>query len=99
MLQMGQLGEAAVALEGRYSRDEAHLVVGVLEAPSVVALGKLKIHTGDERGAAEVAEIAKIMLQTSAPSVRSHAAWYLALHAMSLGKADEAHDWLCAARS
>ena len=96
MLQMGQLGEAAVALEGRHSHDEAHLVVGVLEAPSVVALGKLKIHTGDERGAAEVAEIAKIMLQTSAPSVRSHAAWYLALHAMSLGKPDEAHDWLCA---
>jgi DNA-binding CsgD family transcriptional regulator len=96
MLQMGQLGEAAVALEGRYSLDEAHLVVGVLEAPSVVALGKLRIHTGDERGAAEVAKIAKIMLQTSAPSVQSHAAWYLALHAMSLGKAHEAHDWLCA---
>jgi DNA-binding CsgD family transcriptional regulator len=96
MLQMGQFGEAAVALEGRYSRDEAHLIVGVLEAPSVVALGKLKIHAGDERGAAEVAEIAKIMLRTSAPSVQSHAAWYLALHAMSLGQADEAHDWLCA---
>jgi DNA-binding CsgD family transcriptional regulator len=56
----------------------------------------LRIHAGDERGAAEVAEIAKIMVQTSVPSVRSHAAWYLALHAMSLGKADEAHDWLCA---
>ena len=96
MLQMGQFGDAAVALEGRYSPYEAHLVVGVLEAPSVVALGKLKIHAGDERGAAEVAEIAKIMVQTSVPSVRSHAAWYLALHAMSLGKADEAHDWLCA---
>ena len=52
MLQMGQLGEAAVALEGRFSRDEAHLVVGGLEAPTVVALGKLKIHAGDERGAA-----------------------------------------------
>jgi DNA-binding CsgD family transcriptional regulator len=96
MLQTGQFGEAAVALEGRYGLDEAHLVVGVLEAPSVVALGKLRIHTGDERGAAEMAEIAKIMLQASAPSVQSHAAWYLALHAMSQGKADEAHDWLCA---
>jgi DNA-binding CsgD family transcriptional regulator len=95
MLQMGQLGEAAVALEGRYSREEARLVVGVLDAPSVVGLGKLKIHSGDEPGMAEVAEIAKVMLQTSAPSVQSHAAWYLALHAMSLGKADEAHDWLC----
>jgi AAA ATPase domain len=87
MLQMGQLGEAAVALEGRYSLDEAHLVVGVLDAPGVVALGKLKIHTGDEPGLAEVAEIAKVMLRTSAPSVRAHAAWYLALHAMSAGRA------------
>jgi DNA-binding CsgD family transcriptional regulator len=95
MLQMGQFGEAALALEGRYSLDEAHLVVSVLEAPSVVALGKLKMHTGDERGAAEMAEIAKIMLQTSVPSVQSHAAWYLALHAMSQGHADKAHDWLC----
>jgi len=93
---MGQFGEAAVALEGRYSLDEAHLIVGVLEAPSVAALGKLRIHTGDERGAAEMAEIAKIMLRTSAPSVQSHAAWYLALHAMSQGRADEAQDWLCA---
>jgi DNA-binding CsgD family transcriptional regulator len=96
MLQAGQFGEAAVALEGRYSLDEAHLIVGVLEAPSVVALGKLRIHIGDERGAAEMAAIAKIMLETSAPSVQSHAAWYLALHAMSQGKADAAHDWLCA---
>jgi DNA-binding CsgD family transcriptional regulator len=96
LLQMSQFGEAAVALEGRYSRDEAHLIVSVLEAPSVVALGKLKIHAGDERGAAEMAEIAKIMLQASAPSVQSHAAWYLALHAMSAGQADQAHDWLCA---
>ncbi|HEY2437649.1 MAG TPA: AAA family ATPase, partial [Solirubrobacteraceae bacterium] len=75
MLQMGQFGEAAVALEGRFSRDEAHLIVGVLDAPSIVGLGKLKIHTGDEHGAAEMTEIAKIMLRTSAPSVQSHAAW------------------------
>jgi DNA-binding CsgD family transcriptional regulator len=96
MLQMGQFGEAALALEGRFSLDEAHLIVGVLDAPSVVGLGKLKIHTGDEHGAAEMADIAKIMLQTSAPAVQAHAAWYLALHAMSLGNASEAHDWLCA---
>lgn len=95
MLQMGQFGEAGVALEGRYSVEEARLVVGVLDAPNVVGLGKLKIHTGDEAGVAEVAEIAKIMLRTSAPSVQSHGAWFLALQAMSVGKTDEAHDWLC----
>ena len=43
-----------------------------------------------------MAEIAKVMLQVSAPNVQSHAAWYLALHAMSSGKADAAHGWLCA---
>src|SRR6202035_5885842 len=40
--------------------------------------------------------IAKIMLRASAPGVQSHAAWYLALHAMSQGKPIEAHNWLCA---
>ena len=63
MLQMGNFAEAALALEGRFSREEAHLIAGALHAPSVVALGTLKIHTGDESGALEVAEIAKIMLQ------------------------------------
>ncbi len=97
LLQSGRIAEAAVALEGRYSLDEAHRVVGMLEAPNVVALGKVRIHTGDDNGAREVAEIAKVMLKASAPGVQSHAAWYLALHAMSLDRATDAHDWLCAA--
>ena len=79
MLQMGNFTEAAVALEGRFSRGEAHLIAGALHAPSIVALGTLKIHTADESGALEVAEIAKIMLQARAPGVRHHAMWYLAL--------------------
>ena len=79
MLQMGNFTEAALALEGRFSSEEAHLIAGALHAPSVVALGTLKIHTGDESGALEVAEIAKIMLQAKAPCVRHHAMWYLAL--------------------
>ena len=67
---------------------EAHLVVSVLEAPSVVALGKLKIHTGDERGAADVGEMARVSAADHHPQRPVHAAWYLALHAMSQGKAD-----------
>ncbi len=47
MLQMGNFAEAALALEGRFSTEEAHLIAGALHAPSVVALGTLKIHTGD----------------------------------------------------
>ena len=67
MLQMGRFADAAIALEGRFSRAEAHLIAGALHAPSVVSLGLLKIHTADEAGALEVAEIAKIMLQARAP--------------------------------
>jgi DNA-binding CsgD family transcriptional regulator len=95
LLQRGRLAEAAVALEGRFSLEDADRVVGG-EAPNVVALGKLKIHGGDDAGAQEVAEIAKLMLRVGAPNVQGHGAWYLALHAMSQGKADEARDWLCA---
>jgi DNA-binding CsgD family transcriptional regulator len=95
MLQMGNFAEAALALDGRFSRREAHLIAGALHAPSVVALGTLKIRTGDESGAMEVAEIAKIMLQARAPCVRHHAMWYLALLALSQGDSMQAHGWLC----
>jgi DNA-binding CsgD family transcriptional regulator len=91
---MGNFTEAAVALEGRFSPGEAHLIAGALHAPSIVALGTLKIHTADESGALEVAEIAKIMLQARAPCVRHHAMWYLALLALSQGDPVQAHGWL-----
>jgi DNA-binding CsgD family transcriptional regulator len=95
LLQKGQLAEAAAALEGRFSLKDTHRVVG-REAPHIVGLGKLKIHIGDDAGAREIAEIAKLMLSASAPAIQRHGAWYLALHAMSQGEANEAHDWLCA---
>jgi DNA-binding CsgD family transcriptional regulator len=95
MLQMGKFAEAAIALEGRFSRAEAHLIAGALHAPSVVSLGLLKIHTADESGAQEVAEIAKVMLQARAPCVRHQAMWYLALLALSQGDPMRAHGWLC----
>jgi DNA-binding CsgD family transcriptional regulator len=96
LLQAGNLGEAAAALEGRFSIDEAYLVAGALHAPAVVALGKLKIHTADERDALEVAEIAKVMLNSDAPCVSNHAMWYLAQLALAQGDAMQAHEWLCA---
>jgi hypothetical protein len=83
-------------LEGRFPLADAHLIVGVLDAASAVALGRTKLHIGDERGAHEVAEIAKVMLTTTVPVVRRHAAWYLAVHAMAAGDPDQAHRWLYA---
>jgi DNA-binding CsgD family transcriptional regulator len=94
MLQMGKFAEAEIALEGRFSRAEAHLIAGALHAPSVVSLGVLKIHTADKSGALEIAEIAKIMLQARAPCVRHQAMWYLALLALSQGDPMQAHGWL-----
>lgn len=93
MLQMGRLVDAMTALEGRFGPDEAHLVVSPLDAPSVVALGKLRIHIGDERGAEESAAVATGMSR-AVPSVRHHAIWFLALLALSRGDPDRAHQWL-----
>ena len=93
-LQMGDLSEAAVALENRFTLEEAHLIAGTLHAPAVVALGKLKIHLADETGALEVAEIAKAMLNSDTPYVRYHAAWYLALFSLSQSDPMGAHVWL-----
>ena len=92
----GRLSNAAVALDGRFSRRDAHLVVGVIDAAGVSGLGRLKIHMGDERGARELAQISEVMLHATAPGVQRHAAWHLAAHAMALGSAQDAHRWLCA---
>jgi DNA-binding CsgD family transcriptional regulator len=96
LLHLGRLDEANAVLEGRFHLADAHLIVGVLDAAAVVALGRTKLHIGDERGAHEVAGIAKVMLTTTAPVVRRHAAWYLAVHAITAGDPDQAHRWLCA---
>ena len=96
LLHLGRLDEANAVLEGRFHLADAHLIVGVLDAAAVVALGRTKLYIGDERGAHEVAEIAKVMLTTTAPVVRRLAAWYLAVHSMASGDPDQAHRWLCA---
>ncbi len=96
LLQLGELAEAAAILEGRFSVAEARTIVRPGVASNVVAFGKLKIHMGDDKGAHDVAEIAKVMLQASAPGVQRLAAWFLALHAMYQGDPAGAHRSLCA---
>jgi DNA-binding CsgD family transcriptional regulator len=93
-LQTGRLADAAVALEGRFSPDEAHVVVGIIDAANVAGLGRLKIHLGDERGAREVAQICHVMLEATAPGIRQHATWYLASYAMAQANPHSAHDML-----
>jgi DNA-binding CsgD family transcriptional regulator len=49
---------------------------------------------GDEAGALEVTEIAKVMLRSDTPYVRYHAAWYLAILSLSQSDPMGAHVWL-----
>jgi DNA-binding CsgD family transcriptional regulator len=95
-LQAGRLPDAAVALEGRFSVDEAGGVLGIIDAANVAALGRIHIHAGDQRAARQVAQICGVMLETTAPGSRRHAAWFLARQAMALGSPTGAHRWLCA---
>ena len=49
LLQLGHLDDAAAALEGRFSPDEAHLILSVLDADGVVVLGRIALHTANQR--------------------------------------------------
>ena len=94
LLQMGRLADAAAALEGQLTVDMAPQIVSVLDAAGVVALGRVAIHMGDPGLSRQAREIAQVMLGQSAPSVRHHAAWLLALQEMAAGDAARAHGWL-----
>ena len=94
LVQLGQLADAAAALEGRFAPDDAHLVVSTLDAGSVVALGRVAIHTGNQRQAAITAAIATVMLQSGVPAVQRNAAWLLSLQAQARGDPAQALRWL-----
>jgi DNA-binding CsgD family transcriptional regulator len=95
LLQMGRLADSAAALEGQLSVEAAPQIVSVLDAAGVVALGRVAIHMGDQGLSRRVRQIAQVVLGQSAPSVRRHAAWLLALQEMADGEAARAHEWLC----
>jgi len=94
LAQLGQLDDAAAALEGRISLDEAQLVVAGLEAAGVVTLGRVALHTGDQRQGDVAGDVARVMLRSGVPGVQRHAAWLLALQAQARGDAAQALRWL-----
>ncbi len=96
MLQLGYLADAATALEGRFSPEEAHLVVSVLDADAVVVLGRVALHTADQRQTEFTAAVAQGMLKSGVPGVDRHAVWLLALQAQAAGDPAAAHRWLTA---
>jgi len=96
LLQRGNLADAAAALEGRFSPDDAHLVTSVLEADAVVVLARIALHTADQRQTELTAAIARVMLRCGIPGVERHAAWLLALQAHAEGDPVQARRWLIA---
>jgi DNA-binding CsgD family transcriptional regulator len=91
LLQMGRLADAAAALEGQLPADMASQIVSVLDAAGVVALGRVAIHMGDPSLSRQARDVAEVMLGQSAPGVRRHAAWILALLDMAASDPAGAH--------
>jgi len=96
LLQLGNLADAAAALEGRFSPDDAHLVLSVLDADGVVVLGRIALHTADQRQTELTAAIARVMLRSGVPGIERHAAWLLAQQAQAGGDPAQARRWLTA---
>ncbi|MGH3638947.1 MAG: helix-turn-helix transcriptional regulator [Mycobacterium sp.] len=95
LLQMGRLSDAAAVLEGSFPVHDDTVIVGVLDAAGVVALGRAALHMGNARQVRQSAQLAHSMLEQSVPGVRRHAAWLLALHAMAENDPVQAHRLLC----
>jgi DNA-binding CsgD family transcriptional regulator/DNA-binding Lrp family transcriptional regulator len=95
LLQMGRLDDASLMLTGRFD-PHGLPVTTPMDAAGAVALGRVALHTGDSRQVRQTSEIAKMMLNESAPGVRRHAAWWLSLQATADGDPQSAHQWLCA---
>jgi len=96
LLQLGNLADAAAALEGRFSPDDAHLVTSVLEADAVVVLARIALHSADQQQTLLTAAIARVMLRSGIPGVERHAARLLALQAHAGGDQDQGRRWLAA---
>jgi DNA-binding CsgD family transcriptional regulator len=95
LLAMGQVREAAAAVDGRFESGSEHLVVDNFHAAALVAVGRIALHTGNGRQTRQTAEVAQSMLTCGTPGVRRHAVWLLALQAMAEGDAPGARAWLC----
>ena len=71
-------------------------MLSVTEAAALVCLGRIAIHRGDLSQARKTRNIAHVMLERGAPSVRRHAVWLLALHADATSNPNEVQRWLTA---
>jgi DNA-binding CsgD family transcriptional regulator len=62
----------------------------------VVVLGRIALHTADQRQTELTSAIARVMLRSGVPGIERHAAWLLALQALAGGFPAQARRWLAA---
>jgi len=62
----------------------------------VVVLGRIALHTADQRQTELTAAIARVMLRSGVPGIERHAAWLLAQQAQAGGDPAQARRWLTA---
>jgi DNA-binding CsgD family transcriptional regulator/tetratricopeptide (TPR) repeat protein len=86
LLQIGHLAEAVTTLGATLEAD--HAVETVDDAATLDALGRIAVHTGDQRRASDLARLAEGVVTTGVPEARRHAAWFLVHHAMATGDLD-----------
>jgi DNA-binding CsgD family transcriptional regulator len=91
---LGRLSDAAAALESRFEPGQPSTAVAGLYAAGAATLGRIAIHTDDERTKRSTAAIARNMIKASAPGSQRHGAWLLALQAMADGNPGQAGQWV-----
>ena len=95
LLQTGNIADAAASLGEQLDPSTDARVEYPPDAAGLVALGKIALHTGDERQIRQTGAAAQLMLKQSAPGVQRHGVWLLALQALAGGDAQAARRQLC----
>ncbi|MGW6277827.1 helix-turn-helix transcriptional regulator [Kribbella sp. NPDC055071] len=93
-IQAGRLPDAAAALEGHLTTGDGVTIGGLIDAVNLSSLAHLRVHTTDESGGRDVARRCEQLLNSTAPSIRAHAAMGLAAHTAAHWHVEEAHRWL-----
>jgi DNA-binding CsgD family transcriptional regulator len=85
LLVLGQLSDAAAALEGLYELDERPRVLNTVDASGVVALGQAALHLGDARTLTACVDLASATVASAGGELRVQAGWLLVRAAMARG--------------
>lgn len=94
LFQLGRLDDAAPVLEGQLGPEDEDRLAGLLDAAGIVALGRVALHRGDDAQLNRTTALARGMVGEGPPGFRRHAAWLLALSAMSAGDPAAALGWI-----